>query len=111
MRNKQQKIVELLKKAEYERRLYKKTHRFTNLSQACEKTWVAFVLALEYISKKEIKGTKAIFNIAQEQGLKQLFTECRYLHILHYEGSPDMEDFELNNYIQGANLNILSLIK
>jgi len=66
MKNKKTKIVELLKKAEYERKLYEKSHRFTNLSQACEKTWVAFVLALEYISKTEIKSPRIIFNTAQE---------------------------------------------
>ena len=110
MKNKKTKIVELLKKAEYERKLYEKSHRFTNLSQACEKTWVAFVLALEYISKTEIKSPRIIFNTAQEYDVKSLFTQCKYLHTIHYEGSHDMEDFEIYNYIQSSRDLILNMI-
>jgi hypothetical protein len=91
MRNKLPKIRELLKKARYEADLFNKYHKFTNLSQACEKTWVAFTLFLEMKSGEEINAMKRPRPLALKLGYGELYSICNQLHILHYEGSPDME--------------------
>ena len=95
MENKLSKIKELLMKAQSELNNYKSSGKFTNLSQACEKTWVAFVLLLELKSGKEIHGTKAIRPIALELGLDLLYANARNLHNMHYEGVPDFNDADV----------------
>ena len=97
MKNKKPKILALLEKAEYELGLYERHHRFTNLSQACEKTWVAFTLFLELKSGKEINAKTRPRPLAVEFGYSDLWSVCDKLHILHYEGSPD-SSFEDNAF-------------
>ena len=95
VKNKKAKIQILLKEAKRELTLFKEKGKFTNLSQACEKTWVAFVLMLEYISRRELKNTMSIKNIAYTLGMGELYQRARYLHIIHYDGSPDVSFREL----------------
>ena len=95
MKNKRPKILALLKKARHELHVYRKTRKFTNLSQACEKTWVAFNLTIEYVKNKEIRTSKGIKDAALELNLLGLYREARYLHVIHYEGSPGVDDDEL----------------
>lgn len=90
MKNKLVEIRALLVKARYEADLFNRFHKFTNLSQACEKTWVAFTLFLEEKSGDEINGVKRPRPLALKLGYGGLYTICNQLHILHYEGSPDM---------------------
>jgi len=100
VKNKKAKIQNLLKEAKKELTLFKEKGKFTNLSQACEKTWVAFVLMLEYISRRELKNNISIKNIAYTLGMGELYQRARYLHIIHYEGSPDVSFRELSVEIE-----------
>lgn len=94
MQNKRGKIIQLLNKSKQELYLYQKNHRFVNLSQACEKTWVAFLLALEYKSGREIKNGFDRERIGYGLGLGELYQKARNLHYIHYEGSPAAYDEE-----------------
>ena len=97
MKAKRKKILQLLEQAEYEVALFKKSRQFPHFSQACEKTWVAFVLMLELKSGKEITGRVRPRPIAKALGYEHLYALCNALHILHYEGSPELnfrETFE-----------------
>lgn len=95
MKNKRGKITHLLLKAKQELSLFKKYRKFSNLSQACEKTWVAFLLAVEYKSGDEIKKHYKASELASKLGYSELFHRTKYLHIIHYEGSPDLRYEEI----------------
>ena len=94
MRDKVPKIKELLKKAEDELFKYESSKRFVNLSQACEKTWVAFNLLVEQKSGKEIHRSEGVMNVAYELDLGLLYEKALVLHILHYEGSVGVSEEE-----------------
>jgi hypothetical protein len=92
LKGKLSKIKELLKRAEDELAKYEVSDRFVNMSQACEKTWVAFNLLVEEKSGKEIKGTQGVMNVAYELGLGLLYERAWNLHVLHYEGSVGINE-------------------
>lgn len=111
MRNKKSKITHLLSKSKQELQLYKKTHRFANLSQACEKTWVALMLALEHKSGKEIKNGYDRKRIAYKLRKGELYQKARNLHYIHYEGSPAAYDKETFADIESSHKQIKRLIE
>jgi len=92
MKDRKPKIKALLNAAERELALFKNTREFPNLSQACEKIWVAFTLALEERANREIRGSVKIREIAFRLNYQYQYELTHKLHILHYEGSPDVED-------------------
>lgn len=110
MKNKKIKIKQLLTKSKQEVRLYKKTHQFPHLSQACEKTWVAFILALEYKSGVEIRNGSGRRVIANRLDVNELFHIAEKLHIIHYEGSPAIQDSETFQDIENAHKQIKRLL-
>lgn len=106
LQNKKPKIIALLRHSNQELKKYKKTGKFVNLSQACEKTWVAFNLLLEFKSGKEITDSDQIRPTAESFGLGGLFQECRFLHVLHYEGSAGIDRWEVVGSIISAHKQI-----
>lgn len=110
MKNKKTKILHLLTKSMQEMNLYKKNHRFANLSQACEKTWVALMLALEHKSGIEIKNGYDRKRIAYKLRKGELYQKVRNLHYIHYEGSPAANDRETFADIESSHRQIRRLI-
>ena len=92
MKNKRAKITRLLLEVRKDAILYRKHKRFVNLSQACEKTWVACNFYLEYNFNVEIKSGKNAETLAYATGLSGLYNTTHELHVLHYEGSPGAND-------------------
>jgi len=85
------KIKQLLNFAHTELDKYKKNESWGHLSQACEKTWVAFVLTLEYLSDEEIYGSKKRIELAKKLNLMELYQTTNKFHIIHYEGVKEDE--------------------
>lgn len=95
MKNKMQKIKQLLNMATSELNKYKNYRKFGNISQACEKTWVAFTLLMEYISGQESRSINDTKSIADQYNYALTFSNCRYLHILHYEGCAGISEDQI----------------
>ena len=86
VKNKKSKIRSLLIASKNELKSYQKNEKFVHLSQACEKTWVAFTLLLELKSGEEIVHTRHIQPTARRLGFTALLDKCILLHWYHYEG-------------------------
>ena len=87
MKNKRSKALALLVAAERELSAFRSKPQFSTLSQACEKTWVAFTLLLELKAGRELKTSAALRSAAKELRMRELFARTRILHVFHYEGS------------------------
>jgi hypothetical protein len=110
LKDKYPKIIQLLARAKSEWKEYERTKMFPNLSQACEKTWVAFLLALEHISGHEIKGFRDRENLSKIYNRESLLNRTAKLHMIHYEGSPDLTDEEIKYNLVLAWTDIESMI-
>lgn len=99
-KNKLRKAKSLLNLAEKELNKYKDNLKFAHLSQACEKTWVAFILILEYQTGKEINKGSEIEHASNQLNLIPTYRLVKYLHVIHYEGSPGIDDETTINEVQ-----------
>ena len=86
VRNKKSKIRSLLIASKNELKSYQKNEKFIHLSQACEKTWVAFLLFLELKSGEEVVHTRHNRPLARRLGYENYLDKCMLLHWYHYEG-------------------------
>jgi HAD superfamily hydrolase (TIGR01509 family) len=87
------KIKKTLKKARKELSLYIKKRRFSNLSKACENSWIAFNLLVEAKSGAKITGME-LKHKAHELNLATLYYTTINLHILH-NGSAALHEEEV----------------
>jgi hypothetical protein len=111
MKNKKREVLTMLAAAMREKKLYLKRRKFVNISQACEKTWVAFILALEYKAGVELHSGKEIHACAAGMGKSELWSRVRYLHIYHYEGSPDFNPEDMLEDIDWSIQEIKEMVK
>ena len=102
--NKKKEIISLLRHSNDELKKYKKSNKFVHLSQACEKTWVAFGLLLEYRSNKEIRGGREILLTAISLDIEHLYDRCYILHIYHYEGSAGADMWDVVRRVSQAHM-------
>ena len=75
--------------------MYRDNEAWGHLSQACEKTWVAFLLLLEHKSGEEIGGSKKRLELAKRLELMELYQTTKNFHIIHYEGIKDDESLSI----------------
>ena len=102
IQEKKSKIKQLLVRAKDELSKYRSYKKFANLSQACEKTWVAFALLVELKTGKELSSNHSIEIESDNLGTfySILYRDCFILHVVHYEGGyPDLNEQNLLNKI------------
>ena len=76
---------------EREVKKYRSTKNELWLYQASEKTWTAYVLAMELLAGKELKSRKAVDKeswklIKYSLIPEEVYKDANMLHVYHYEG-------------------------